>query len=118
MDVHAETIAVAIAEPDGGVRSLETIANREDSIRKFIRKLGTAEQVRACYKAGPTGFVLYWQLTQLDVGCAVIAPTLVPKKPGDRVKTDRRDALKLARSHRCGDLTAAWVPDEDSEALR
>jgi transposase len=118
MDVHAETIAVAIAEPDGEVRSLGTIANREDSIRKFIKKLGSPEQLRACYEAGPTGFVLYWQLTQLGVECAVIAPTLVPKKPGDRVKTDRRDALKLARSHRSGDLTAVWVPDEASEALR
>jgi len=118
MDVHAETIAVAVAEPDGEVRSLGTIANREDSIRKFIKKLGSPEQLRACYEAGPTGFVLYWQLSKLGVECAVIAPTLVPKKPGDRVKTDRRDALKLARSHRSGDLTAVWVPDEDSEALR
>jgi transposase len=118
MDVHAETIAVAVAEPDGEVRSLGTIANREDSIRKFIKKLGSPEHLRACYEAGPTGFVLYWQLSQLGVECAVIAPTLVPKKPGDRVKTDRRDALKLARSHRSGDLTAVWVPDEDSEALR
>jgi transposase len=100
------------------VCSLGTIANREDSVRKFIKKLGPAEQLRACYEAGPTGFVLYWQLTQLGVECAVVAPSLVPKKPGDRVKTDRRDALKLARSHRSGDLTAVWVPDEDSEALR
>jgi transposase len=118
LDVHAETIAVAVAEPDGELRSLGTIANREESIRKLIRKLGPAEQLRACYEAGPTGFVLYWQLTQLGVECAVVAPTLVPKKSGDRVKTDRRDALKLARSHRSGDLTAVWVPDEDSEALR
>ncbi len=118
LDVHAETIAVAVAEPDGEVRSLGTIANREDSIRKLIRKLGSPEQLRACYEAGPTGFVLYWQLAQLGVECAVVAPSLVPKKPGDRVKTDRRDALKLARSHRSGDLTAVWVPDEDSEALR
>ena len=118
LDVHAETIAVAVAEPDGEVRSLGTIANREDSIRKFIKKLGSPEHLRACYEAGPTGFVLYWQLTQLGVECAVIAPTLVPKKPGDRVKTDRRDALKLARSHRSGDLTAVWVPDGASEALR
>jgi transposase len=118
LDVHAETIAVAIAEPDGEVRSLGTIANREESVRKLIRKLGPAENLRACYEAGPTGFVLYWQLSQLGVACAVIAPTLVPKKPGDRVKTDRRDALKLARSHRSGDLTAVWVPDEDSESLR
>src|SRR5580692_9429093 len=118
MDVHAETIAVAIAETNGETRSLGTIANREDSIRKFIKKLGSPEQLRACYEAGPTGFVLYWQLTQLGVDCAVVAPSLVPKKPGDRVKTDRRDALKLARSHRSGDLTAVWVPDEASEALR
>ena len=118
MDVHAEAIAVAIAEPDGEVRSVGTIANREDSIRKFIKKLGSPEQLRACYEAGPTGFVLYWQLAQLGVECAVIAPSLVPTKPGDRVKTDRRDALKLARSHRSGDLTAVWVPDEDSESLR
>lgn len=118
LDVHAETIAVAVAEPDGEVRSLGTIVNREDSIRKFIKKLGSPEQLRACYEAGVTGFVLYWQLAQLDVECTVVAPTLVPKKPGDRVKTDRRDALKLARSHRSGDLTAVWVPDEASEALR
>ena len=118
LDVHAETIAVAVAEPDGEVRSLGTIANREESIRKLIRKLGPPAQLRACYEAGPTGFVLYWQLVQLGVECAVVAPTLVPKKSGDRVKTDRRDALKLARSHRSGDLTAVWVPDEGSEALR
>ena len=118
LDVHAETIAVAVAEPDGEVRSMGTIANREESIRKFIKKVGPAEQLRVCYEAGPTGFVLYWQLTQLGVECTVVAPTLVPKKSGDRVKTDRRDALKLARSHRSGDLTAVWIPDEGSEALR
>jgi transposase len=118
VDVHAETIAVAVAEPDGEVRSLGTIANREESIRKLIKKLGAPEHLRACYEAGPTGYVLYWQLTQLGVECAVVAPTLVPIKAGDRVKTDRRDALKLARSHRSNDLTAVWVPDPDSEALR
>lgn len=118
LDVHAETIAVAVAEPDGEVRSLGTIANSEESIRKLIKKLGAPEHLRACYEAGPTGYVLYWQLTQLGVECAVVAPTLVPTKVGDRVKTDRRDALKLARSHRSGDLTAVWVPDGDSEALR
>ena len=118
LDVHAETITVAVAEPEGEVRSLGTIPNRAESIRKLVRKLGPAEQLRACYEAGPTGYVLYWQLTQLGVACAVIAPTLVPVKAGDRVKTDRRDALKLARCHRAGDLTAVWVPDQGSEALR
>jgi transposase len=87
LDVHAETIAVAVAEADGEVRSLGTIANREESIRRFVRKLGPPEQLRACYEAGPTAFVLYWQLTQLGVECDVIAPSLVPKKPGDRVHT-------------------------------
>jgi transposase len=109
---------MAVAEPNGEVRSLGTIANREESIRKLIGKLGPPEDLRACYEAGPTGLVLYWQLTKLGVKCDVVAPSLVPRKPGDRVKTDRRDALKLARSHRSGDLAAVWVPDEDSEALR
>jgi len=118
LDVHAETIAVAIAEPDGSVRSLGTIANRAESIRKLVKKLGPAERLKACYEAGPTGYVLYWQLAELGVLCEVIAPTLMPAKPGDRVKTDRRDAERLARSHRSGDLTPVWVPDEGSESLR
>jgi len=118
LDVHAETIAVAIAEPDGEVRSLGTIPNRAESIRKLVKKLGSVEKLRACYEAGPTGYVLYWQLAELGVKCEVVAPTLVPVKAGDRVKTDRRDAEKLARSYRSDDLTAVWIPDEGSEALR
>jgi transposase len=118
LDVHADTISVAIAEPNGEVRSLGTIANRAESIRKMVKKLGTVDQLRACYEAGPTGYVLYWQLAELGVNCEVIAPTLVPVKAGDRVKTDRRDAERLARSHRSGDLTAVWIPDAGSEALR
>jgi len=118
LDVHAETITVAIAEPDGEVRSLGTIPNREESVRKLVKKLSPAEQLQACYEAGPTGYVLYWQLTGLGVKCEVVAPTLVPVKAGDRVKTDRRDATKLARSYRAGDLTAVWVPDAAQEALR
>jgi transposase len=80
LDVHAETIAVAVAEPDGEVRSLGTIANREDSIRKFIKKLGPPEQLRACYEAGPTGFVLYWQLTQLGGGSPLILKLLLDQQ--------------------------------------
>jgi transposase len=118
LDVHAETIAVAIAEPDGEVRSLGTIANRTESIRKLLKKMGPVEELKACYEAGPTGYVLYWQLAELGVRCEVIAPTLVPMKAGDRVKTDRRDAERLARSYRSGDLTPVWVPNEGSEALR
>ena len=118
LDVHADTIAVAVAEPDGEVRSLGIIPNREESVGKLVKKLGPPEQWQACYEAGPTGYVLYWQLTGLGVKCEVVAPTLVPVKPGDRVKTDRRDARKLAQSYRSGDLTAVWVPDEAHEALR
>jgi len=119
LDVHADTIAIAVAEPSGEVRSLGRIPNRLESIRKLVAKLGgPAKHLKACYEAGPTGYVLYWQLTQLGVSCEVIAPSLVPTKAGDRVKTDRRDAEKLARCYRNGDLTAVWVPDAAHEALR
>src|SRR6202011_6329587 len=100
------------------VRSLGVIPNRPESVRKLVKKLGSASSLRACYEAGPCGYVLYWQLTQMGVHCDVIAPTLVPTKSGERVKTDRRDAQKLARSYRSGDLTPVWVPDPEHEALR
>ena len=118
LDVHAETIAVAVAEQDGEVRSVGVIPNRSESVRKLVKKLGPIEELRFCYEAGPTGYVLYWQLTALGAKCEVIAPTLVPVKAGDRIKTDRRDALKLARNYRARDLTAVWVPDAGHEALR
>lgn len=120
LDVHAESIAVAIAEGgrNGEVRSLGLIPNRLESIRKLIQKLGGPNGLQACYEAGPTGYALYWQLAKLGVECEVIAPSLIPSKPGDRVKTDRRDAVKLARCYRAGELTAVWVPDPSHEALR
>jgi transposase len=118
LDVHADTIAVAICEGRGEGRSLGTIPNRPESIRKLVKRLEPVSTLRVCYEAGPTGYALYWQLTGLGVQCAVVAPTLVPVKAGDRVKTDRRDAEKLARSYRSGDLTPVWVPDGAHEALR
>jgi transposase len=118
LDVHAETIAVAVAEPNGDVRSLGIIPNRAESVRRLMKKCEASGRLRVCYEAGPTGYVLYWQLAALGITCEVVAPTLVPVKPGDRVKTDRRDALKLARSYRAGDLTPVWVPDAAHEALR
>src|SRR3954464_5804180 len=118
LDVHADTIAVAVAESGGEVRSHGVIPNRLESIRKLIAKLGPVKDLKVCYEAGPTGYVLYWQLTKLGVRCEVVAPTLIPVKPGDRVKTDRRDAENLARCYRAGDLTAVWVPDAAHEALR
>ena len=105
LNVHAETIAVAVAEGRNQVRSLGTIANRPEAVRRLLGKLGKLTELRVCYEAGPTGYALYWQLTQLGVQCEVIAPSLVPMKSGDRIKTDRRDAERLARSYQAGDLT-------------
>ena len=118
LDVHADTIAVAIAEPKDEVRSVGTITNKPESVKRLVKKLNAEGNWKACYEAGPTGYTLYWQLTKLGIECEVIAPTLVPMKTGDRVKTDRRDAERLARSFRAGDLTAVWVPDAEHEALR
>ena len=118
LDVHAQTIAVATAEKQEAVRGLGTIPNREESVRKLVKKLNEGGAWAACYEAGPTGYTLYWQLTKLGIPCVVIAPTLVPTKAGDRVKTDRRDAERLASSFRAGELTAVWVPDAAHEALR
>jgi len=118
LDVHADTIAAAVAEPDGEVRPLGIIPNRPEQVRKLMKRLGSTAHLKVCYEAGPTGYVLYWQLTGMKIHCDVIAPTLVPVRAGDRVKTDRRDAVKLARSYRSGDLTPVWVPDAAHEALR
>jgi transposase len=118
LDVHADSIAVAVAESDGTETSLGIIPNRPTSIRKLIKKLGKKKDLRCCYEAGPCGYVLYRQFLEMGVSCEVVAPSLVPVTPGDRVKTDRRDARKLARCLRSGVLTPVWVPDEELEALR
>lgn len=120
LDVHADTIAIAVAEAgrDGEVRSFGTIPNRPESVARAMKKLGASAQLAVCYEAGPCGYVLYWQLTRLGIKCELIAPSLVPTRVGDRVKTDRRDAEKLARCYRAGDLTPVWVPDAEHEALR
>jgi len=120
LDVHAASISVAVADEgrDGEVRFLGKFANDSASVVKLVKKLGPPSTLRVCYEAGPTGYVLYWQLAKLGVACVVVAPTLIPTRAGDRVKTDRRDAEKLARCHRSGELTAVWVPDGAHEALR
>lgn len=119
LDVHKASISVAVAEEHGGVvSSLGAIAHTADAIARLVKKLGPPEQLRCCYEAGPTGYGLYRQLHGLGVHCLVAAPSLIPVQSGNRVKTDRRDAVKLARLLRSGDLTAAWVPDPEHEALR
>jgi transposase len=105
LDVHSDSIAVAVAESNGDVRSRGTIPHDAEAVRKLVRRLGPPATLRACYEAGACGDTLYWQLTRLGIAATVVAPTLVPIKPGDRIKTDRRDAAKLARLFRSGDLT-------------
>lgn len=119
LDVHKDAISVAIAPGRGGeVRLLEAIPHRPEAVRALVRRLGTPARVRMAYEAGPCGYALYRQLSRLGVSCVVIAPSLVPRQPGQRIKTDRRDAVKLARLLRSGDLVPVWVPDEAHEALR
>lgn len=113
--------AIAVAEEgrDGEIRYLGEIENVPAATAKLVRRL--SRQYRAltfCYEAGPTGYGLHRQLTSLGHECIVVAPSLIPRKPGDRVKTNRLDALSLARQLRAGDLTAVWVPDEHHEAVR
>ena len=113
--------AVAIAEAGraGEVRFLGEIENSGAATAKLLRKLaGKYERLTFCYEAGPTGYGLYRQIKRLGPECVVVAPSLIPKKPGDRVKTNRRDALNLAKLLRAGELTAVWVPDEHHEAMR
>ena len=121
LDVHAENIAVALAEAgrDGEVRNYGEIPNTFHSIEKLLRKLGHPDkELRVCYEAGPCGFVLARFLKKKGIACDVIAPSLTPKGAGDKIKTDRRDARMLARLHRAGELTAVHIPDERDEAIR
>lgn len=120
LDVHKATIAVAVADAAGGeVRYVGEIAHTPEAITKLLRQLKKgAGRISWCHEAGPCGYGLYRRLSAAGEHCQVVAPSLIPKKAGDRVKTDRRDALSLARLHRAGELTAVWVPDQAQEALR
>ena len=113
--------AVALAEAGraGEVRFLGEIENTEAAVAKLVRKLaGKYGRLRFCYEAGPTGYGLYRQIKRLGHECMVVAPSLILKKPGERVKTNRRDAVNLVKQLRGGDLTAVWVPDPRHEAMR
>ena len=121
LDVHKEGIVVAVAEGGlrGEVRDYGRIANTPAALDRLMRKLGgEGVRLRVCYEAGPCGYGIQRHVSARGHECVVVAPSLIPKRAGDRVKTDRRDAAGLARLHRAGELTAVWVPDAMHEAMR
>ena len=121
LDVHKDTIAVALAEAGvrGDVREYGKVANTPAAVKALATKLSrVGNALRFCYEAGPCGYGIQRQLTLAGHDCVVVAPSLIPRKPGDRIKTDRRDAINLAKLHRAGELTAVWVPDRADEAIR
>lgn len=119
LDVHKDSIVVAVAEAGRGpARAVATVPFEGKALSRVLQKLGPKETVSCCYEAGPTGYGLARTLHAAGWDCEVIAPSLIPKKPGERIKTDRRDAAKLAQNHRNGDLVSVVIPDEASEAIR
>jgi transposase len=121
LDAHKETISAAVAEEgrDGEVRSCGNIENTPTHIGKLLKRLAAhGKSLHCCYEAGPCGYGLYRQIVEAGHTCMVVAPSTIPSKPAERVKTDRLDAIKLARLLRSGELTAVWVPDAAHEAMR
>jgi transposase len=121
LDVHKDTIVIAIAESGkrGEVREYGKIPNTPAALKTAAAKLARGgSELRFCYEAGPCGYGIQRQLAACGHECVVVAPSLIPRRPGDRIKTDRRDAINLAKLHRAGELTAVWVPDQAHEAIR
>ena len=119
LDVHKDSIAIAVAEQGRDTaRDVGSFPSDWNSLHKQLRKLSKGFTLKLCYEAGPTGFELHRRLVEAGFNSQVVAPSLIPRKPGERIKTDRRDAQKLARCLRAGDLTPVYVPDEEIEALR
>ena len=118
LDVHKDTIAVGLLEPGSDSPAMDTIWHDEASVRRLMGRFGDPRRLRVCYEAGPTGYELQRLLASIGVACQVIAPSLIPRAPGDRVKTDRRDARRLVRLFRAGELVAIRVPTRQEEAVR
>jgi len=119
LDVHKGEISVATANADRGEAGYHgSVVNAPTAYLKLAKRLSKGEEVLFCYEAGPCGYEVYRKLTKAGYDCVVIAPSLIPRKAGDRVKTDRRDAVSLARLLRAGELTPIWVPDKEQEAIR
>ena len=112
-------IAIADGERGGEVRFLGEVDASEEGMGRVVKRIAAKHsRVQFCYEAGPTGYELHQLITSLGHSCIVVAPSLVPRRPGDQVKTNRRDAISLAKLLRAGELTAVWVPDEGHEAMR
>jgi transposase len=120
LDVHKDTISIAVAPGGVGEKILDrgTIPNDWHRLVKRLTALGRPEDIFVAYEAGPTGYGLYRKLTEAGISCIVVAPSKTPRRPGDKVKTDRRDAMRLARYLRIGELVAVTPPDRELEALR
>lgn len=119
LDVHKDTISVSVCE--GGRQASQfrgTIRHDVAALLKVLGKWGAPAQQQVAYEAGPTGYGLYRRLVEEGFRCQVVAPSLIPHRPGDRIKTDRRDSARLAELLRAGELKAIWVPDVEHEALR
>ncbi len=112
LDVHKESIAIAVAEEGrkGEVRSYGSIEHTPNKVAKLLKRLEkTGAELQFCYEAGPCGYDLYRQIMVTGHGCIVVAPSMIPRKPGEMIKTDRRDAVKLARLLRAGEIESVWV---------
>jgi len=118
MDVHANTISTGLLEPGSDSPLLDKISTDEESVRRLIARFEAPARVWACYEAGPTGYELARILRAAGMHCEVIAPSLIPARPGDRIKTDRRDARRLALLFRAGQLSAVRIPTTAEEAVR
>lgn len=118
LDVSRDKIAIAVLRPGEHVPLEQSIASTEEAVRQHVRRWGDPATLRVCYEAGPTGYELQRQLAELGVDCIVIAPSLIPKRPGRRVKTDRRDARSRCGLLRAGELTAIRIPEPEQEVVR
>jgi hypothetical protein len=120
LDVHKESISISLAEEgrNGPVRFIGVIPNSAEAVAKMAKRLSRYGELDFCYEAGGCGYSIYRQLTALGHKCTVVATSMIPHKPSERIKTDRRDSQKLAILHWSGDLTAVWVPDPTHEAVR
>jgi transposase len=118
LDVHRDSITAGVLSAEGGQPEVVQLENAERAIRRFLKRLGDPAKLAVCYEAGPCGYDLYRLLSGMGIACDIVAPSLTPVRPGDRVKTDRRDAKKLVRLYCAGELSFVCPPTPQQEGLR